>query len=127
MPRKIKPEHKLQQDIVSRLREDGFIIIDADPMDALKYFGQRAGARFSYISVHKSRGYTPGQPDIIVAKNNKTVLVELKYGSKQSKEQIEFMMKCRAEGIDYRVIDSLKAAEEMIEEINRSRAPDPGN
>ena len=123
MARKIKPEHKLQQDIVSRLREEGFIVIDADPMDALKYFGQRAGARFSYISVHKSRGYTPGQPDIIVAKNNKTVLVELKYGSKQSKEQIEFMMKCRAEGIDYRVIDSMKAAEEMMEEI--IRAPEP--
>lgn len=121
MAAKEKPEHIFQREVAARLREENFIIVDCDVSDGLKYLSHSAGRRFAFISVHKARGWTKGQPDLIIAKNGRVVLLELKYGKgKQSPEQASFGLKCKDERIDYRVLRSLRELEELIEEINRT-------
>ena len=59
-------------------------------------------------------GYVKGQPDLIVLKNGKFWLLELKSEKgKQSIEQIEYQKLCEVNGIDYIVIRNLEDLKQL--------------
>ena len=119
--KKEKPEHIFQREVAEKLRAEKFIVVDCDVMDGLKYLGHSAGARFAFISVHRARGWSKGQPDLIIGKNGRVVFVELKFGKgKLSPEQADFGLKCKDAGIQYAVIRSHNELDDLIEEINRA-------
>lgn len=105
-------EHTLQFQIVEFLRLKGFIVIDCDIMDGLKFCSGHM--RFAFINYHKKMGYVKGQPDLIVLKNGKFWLLELKSEKgKQSIEQIEYQKLCEVNGIDYIVIRNLEDLKQL--------------
>ena len=123
MSRKEKPEHAFQREVAARLREDRFIIVDCDITDGLKF--SPCSGKGSFIAAHKARGWTKGQPDLIIAKNGRVAFLELKFGTgKQSIEQVQFGLRCAEQFIDYRIIRNHRDLDDIMEEINRSSVPD---
>ena len=101
-------EHYLQKQIVTILRLNGFIVMDTDVMDGLKLLGNKQGPRLAYISEHNSRGYTKGQPDLVVVGNGDVTFAELKTTTgRQSKEQIEMQKTLTKMGHSYVVWRSI--------------------
>ena len=118
---KANSEHALQYNIVRALKMSGFIVLDTDVMDALKYFGRNNANRYAYIAHHKGMGYTKGQSDLIVGKNGKFWALELKTATgRQSPEQREFQAKCQENGLDYRVIRGIQEIEEFIKGVQNA-------
>lgn len=112
-------EHALQYNIVRALKMSGFIVIDTDVMDALKFFGHKNYNRFNYINHHKNMGYTNGQADLIVGKNGQFWALELKnQKGRQSPEQKLFQARCEEQGLEYRVIRSIAEIEKFIDSVN---------
>lgn len=119
---KANSEHALQYNIVRALKMSGFIVLDTDVMDALKYFGRNNANRYSYISHHKGMGYTKGQADLIVGKNGKFWALELKTATgRQSPEQREFQAMCQEKGLDYKVIRGIQEIEQFIQGVNDAK------
>lgn len=119
---KANSEHALQYNIVRALKLSGFIVLDTDVMDALKYFGKNNANRYAYISHHKGMGYTKGQADLIVGKNGKFWALELKTATgRQSPEQREFQAMCAEKGLDYKVIRGIQEIEQFIQGVNDAK------
>ena len=115
-------EHALQYNIVRALKFYGFIVLDTDVMDALKFFRNNDVKRYSYILHHKCMGYTKGQADLIVGKNGKFWALEFKTATgRQSPEQREFQAQCEKNGLDYKVIRSIQEIEQFIKGVNDAK------
>ena len=115
-------EHSFQYSVVRVLRANGFLVIDTDVMDALKYLGSnpRDYRRFSFISHHKNMGYTNGQADLIVGNNGHFWALELKTATgKQSQDQKLFQVMCERRGLSYRIIRSFQDVDEFIKEVDK--------
>ena len=119
---KIGSEHAFQYSVVRVLRANGFLVIDTDVMDALKYFGsnRKDYRRFSFISHHKNMGYTNGQADLIVGNKGHFWALELKTNKGvQSPDQKLFQVMCERRGLSYRIIRSFDDLDEFIKEVNQ--------
>lgn len=102
MTKRLNSEHYMQKQIVTILRLNGFIVMDTDVMDALKFLGNKQGPRLAYISEHNARGYTKGQPDLIVVGEGDVTFVELKTTTgRQSPQQIEMQKDLTRMGHSY--------------------------
>ena len=108
-------EHTLQEQIVFLLRRHWCIPIDTDVMDGVKYAPSDT-ARIKYIQMHKARGYTNGQPDLVVLlPNGRVLLVELKEKhGRQSVEQKIYQQAAENLGFKYVVWRSLADAVEFF-------------
>lgn len=113
-------EHTLQERVVEVLRRHWCIAIDTDVMDALKWSPSDL-ARIKYIKHHKARGYTNGQPDIVLLMpRGRCVLVELKeqkYG-RQSDEQKAYQTAAENLGYEYYIWRSVADAEKFFKGDN---------
>jgi hypothetical protein len=113
-------EHTLQERVVEVLRRHWCIAIDTDVMDALKWSPSDL-ARIKYIKHHKARGYTNGQPDLVVLMpRGRCVLVELKeqkYG-RQSDEQKAYQTAAENLGYEYYIWRSVADAEKFFKGDN---------
>ena len=118
-------EHSFQYSVVRMLRANGFLVIDTDVMDALKYLGSHNDRRrFSLISHHKNMGYTNGQSDLIVGNNGHFWALELKTATgKQSQDQKLFQVMCERRGLSYRIIRSFQDVDEFIKEVDKLGGP----
>ncbi len=118
-------EHSFQYSVVRMLRANGFLVIDTDVMDALKYLGSHNDRRrFSFISHHKNMGYTNGQSDLIVGNNGHFWALELKTATgKQSQDQKLFQVMCERRGLSYRIIRSFQDVDEFIKEVDKLGGP----
>lgn len=109
-------EHTLQERVVEVLRRHWCIAIDTDVMDALKWSPSDL-ARIKYIKHHKARGYTNGQPDIVLLMpRGRCVLVEIKeqkYG-RQSDEQKAYQTAAENLGYEYYIWRSVEDAEKFF-------------
>ena len=85
-------EEITQRAIAQYFRVNGYLTIDCDALQGLKFIpSKNTIQRITYIKSHNLKGYTPGQPDLIVLLENKTLLIECKSSTgKQSDEQKEF-------------------------------------
>lgn len=113
-------EHSFQYSVVRVLRANGFLVVDTDVMDALKYFGSnhRDYRRFSFIKHHKNMGYTNGQADLIVGNKGHFWALELKTSKGvQSADQKLFQEMCERRGLSYRIIRSFQDLDEFIKEV----------
>ena len=113
-------EHSFQYSVVRVLRANGFLVVDTDVMDALKYFGSnlRDYRRFSFIKHHKNMGYTNGQADLIVGNKGHFWALELKTSKGvQSVDQKLFQEMCERRGLSYRIIRSFQDLDEFIKEV----------
>ena len=101
-------EKNIQKDIVEFLRFKGFYVINCDPMFALSYI-KADNLRIPFISEMKGKGWTKGQPDIIViSPSGKVIFAELKTEKGVlSSEQREFKKFCEITGLNYYVWRSL--------------------
>jgi hypothetical protein len=113
-------EHTLQERVVEVLRRHWCIAIDTDVMDALKWSPSDL-ARIKYIKHHKARGYTNGQPDLVVLMpRGRCVLVELKeqkYG-RQSDEQKAYQTAAENLGYEYYIWRSVDDAKKFFKGDN---------
>lgn len=113
-------EHTLQERVVEVLRRHWCIAIDTDVMDALKWSPSDL-ARIKYIKHHKARGYTNGQPDIVLLMpRGRCVLVELKeqkYG-RQSDEQKAYQTAAENLGFEYVIWRSVDDAKKFFKGDN---------
>ena len=112
-------EHSFQYSVVRVLRANGFLVVDTDVMDALKYLGSyNDRRRFSYISHHKNMGYTNGQSDLIVGNKGHFWALELKTSKGvQSADQKLFQEMCERRVLSYRIIRSFQDLDEFIKEV----------
>jgi hypothetical protein len=80
-------EHEDQKKIVRCLREEfNCIVFDLDIMSTLSFINNEQD-KMRFISEHKARGYTNGQPDIvIITPKGKVIFVELKTKNGQQSE-----------------------------------------
>lgn len=120
-------EHLVQEQIVNFLRRHWCIPIDTDVMDGLKYMAERKfdtlavkmqkkQARIKYTTIHKARGYTNGQPDLVVLlPSGQVLLVEVKEPrGRQSREQIIYQQAAENLGFKYVIWRSLSDAVEFF-------------
>lgn len=120
-------EHLVQEQIVAFLRRHWCIPIDTDVMDGLKYMAERKSdtlavkmqkkqARIKYTTIHKARGYTNGQPDLVVLMpSGQVLLVEVKEPrGRQSTEQKIYQMAAENLGFKYVIWRSLADAVEFF-------------
>ena len=80
-------EHEDQKKIVRCLREEfNCLVFDLDIMSTLSFINNEQD-KMRFISEHKARGYTNGQPDIvIITPKGKVIFVELKTKNGQQSE-----------------------------------------
>jgi len=109
-------EHASQKTVVALLRLSGAIVIDADVMDGLKFFGDDDQRRYQFIRHHKEMGYTKGQPDIVFIRAGRVFFVEMKTATgRQSPEQKEFERQIEESGQTYLVWRSINDCEKWID------------
>lgn len=70
-------EHTLQKQIVQLFRQVGFKVFVLDAVTGVGYFRNDDAKRFAFLADLKSRGYTKGQPDLCVVRNQ-VFFIELK-------------------------------------------------
>ena len=120
-------EHLVQERIVAFLRRHWCIPIDTDVMDGMKYMAERKSdtpavkmakkqARINYSTIHKARGYTNGQPDLVVLlPSGQVLLVEVKEPrGRQSREQVIYQAAAENLGFKYVIWRSLADAVEFF-------------
>lgn len=112
-------EHIIQEQIVAYLRRRWCVPIDTDVMDGNKW-ATNDMARIKYINIHKARGYTNGQPDLVVLlPQGKVLLVEVKtpYG-RQSDAQKAYQTAIENMGHRYEIWRSVADAEKFFKGFN---------
>ncbi len=110
----MKVEHSFQTMIVRQLRMSNFIVISCDIMDATRFFKNKTN-RIWFINQHKMRGYTNGQPDLVVGKNGQFYALEIKTKTGwMSPEQKAFKKRCEEEGLTYLVIKDFEDVKNLI-------------
>lgn len=108
-------EHNFQKVVVQYLRAHEFLVINSDVMDGLKFLANDTNKRMCFISEHKQRGYTKGQPDIIAVSKDGVWFIELKTESgRQSPEQKQWQQVLTAWGHNYIVVRSIQELETML-------------
>lgn len=83
-------EHIFQSQIIPSLRKLGYLTMDCDVMDGLKFLRPNDSRRFGFVKQHKNMGYTVGQSDlVIISPKGRVFFVEMKNGKDgvQSKDQ----------------------------------------
>jgi hypothetical protein len=108
-------EHIIQEDIVAYLRGRWCIPIDTDVMDGNKWATSDL-ARIKYINIHKARGYTNGQPDLVVLMpSGRTLLVEVKTPhGRQSEAQKAYQTAAENLGYEYVIWRSVDDAKKFF-------------
>jgi len=110
----MKVEHSFQTMIVRQLRMSNFIVISCDIMDATRFLKNKTN-RIWFINQHKMRGYTNGQPDLVVGKNGQFYALEIKTKTgRMSPEQKAFKKRCEEEGLTYLVIKDFEDVKNLI-------------
>lgn len=96
-------EKSIQKSIIHYLRLRNFITIDCDSMFALSYIPSISKKRFAFINEKKLKGWTKGQPDlIIISPEGKIFFVEMKNDKgRQSEEQKYFQEIITERGLNY--------------------------
>lgn len=125
-------EHTLQERIVIYLYRMHCRTIDTDVMDACKYLSplptdtisvkkRKEAEKQKYIKIHHQRGYTNGQPDLVVlVPNGQVLFVELKTPKGvQSGAQKDFQRQAEFMGHTYVIWRSLDDAIEFFKEFNK--------
>lgn len=109
-------EHIIQKNIVAYLRGRWCIPIDTDVMDGNKWATSDL-ARIKYINIHKARGYTNGQPDLVVLMpSGRTLLVEVKTKSgRQSEAQKAYQTAAENLGHSYYVVRNLEDMKKILD------------
>ena len=113
-------EHIIQEQIVAYLRRRWCVPIDTDVMDGNKW-ATNDMARIKYINMHKARGYTNGQPDLVVLlPQGKVLLVEVKtpYG-RQSDAQKAYQKAAENMGHKYIIWRSLDDAIKFFDNLDK--------
>ena len=110
----MKVEHSFQTMVVRQLRMSNFIVISCDIMDATRFLKNKTN-RIWFINQHKMRGYTNGQPDLVVGKNGQFYALEIKTKTgRMSPEQKAFKKRCEEEGLTYLVIKDFEDVKNLI-------------
>lgn len=120
-------EHIIQEHIVAYLRRRWCVPIDTDVMDGNKW-ATNDMARIKYINMHKARGYTNGQPDLVVLlPQGKVLLVEVKtpYG-RQSDAQKAYQQAAENMGHCYQIWRSVADAEKFFKDFNNVQTTGAG-
>lgn len=114
-------EHQLQYSIVTYLRLNHILCIEADAMSGLQFFSPTDSRRFAFIKHHTKMGYEKGQADLmLLLKGGRCVFVELKTKTgRQSEDQKKFQKAVELLGFSYMVWRSLDDAEKFIKEISK--------
>jgi hypothetical protein len=97
-------EHILQTQIIPSLRKLGYLTMDCDVMDGLKFLPKKDKRRFGFVKQHKNMGYTVGQSDlVIISPKGRVFFVEMKNGKEgvQSEDQKWFERIVTSYGLDY--------------------------
>ena len=108
-------EHNLQEVIVEYLRRRWCVPLDTDVMDGCKW-APNDMARIKYINIHKARGYTNGQPDLVVLMpSGRTLLVEIKTPhGRQSEAQKAYQTAAENLGYEYYIWRSVDDAKKFF-------------
>lgn len=113
-------EKIIQKSICSYLHAIKCITIDCDVMFALSYIGQNQKQKFAFINEKKNKGWTKGQPDLIViTPSGQIVFAELKSnkGGVVSPEQKQFQKMCEERNIKYTIWRSIDDCIEYMDNV----------
>ena len=116
-------EKDIQKGICSYLHAKKCITIDCDVMFALSYMGSNQNLRFAFISEKKSKGWTKGQPDLIViTPSGKVIFAELKTnkGGVISPEQKQFQKLCEEHNLNYTIWRSIDDCIEYMDNVTKN-------
>jgi len=110
-------EENIQRAIVRYFRLNGYLTIDCDALQGLKFINPKDKVqRINYVKSHTLKGYTNGQIDLIVLLDNKTLLIECKsLVGKQSDEQKIFQKKSESLNHEYVIFRDVNDAEKWLE------------
>ena len=111
-----KREKSIQKEVVAYIRIKNIITIDCDSMFALSYI-HNLNNKIIFCSEKKAKGWTKGQPDLIViSPEGKVYFLELKTESnKQSTEQKFFQEELEKRSCKYYVIRSVEDLQKNID------------
>lgn len=108
-------EENNQNNITLFFRLNGGITIDTDVMSGLKFVNTPA-KRIGFIAGHNRKGYTKGQPDLIVLINGQVLFIECKSDTgRQSPEQKIVQEKITQQGFEYVIFRDVNDAEKWLE------------
>lgn len=108
-------EEANQSCIAQYFRLNGGITIDTDVMSGLKFVNSQI-KRIAFIAGHNKKGYTKGQPDLIVLINGKVLFIECKSDTgKQSPEQKIIQEKITQQGFEYVIFRDVNDAIKWLE------------